>query len=80
MGLSPRIVLTLIVLVTGLAGSARADWMNLTGAETAPNIAEITVLDDRVRVALEIYIGDLETFGDLIPEEWLKDRGAALAS
>ena len=26
--------------------------LNLTGAETAPNIAEITVLDDRVQVAL----------------------------
>ena len=42
--------------------------MNLTGAETAPNIVEITVLDDRVRIALEIYIGDLETFADLVPD------------
>jgi hypothetical protein len=28
----------------------RADWINLTGAETAPNIAEISVFDDRVEV------------------------------
>ncbi len=27
---------------------AKADWLNLTGAETAPNIAEIYVQDDRV--------------------------------
>ena len=33
--------------------SAIADWINMTGAETAPNIAEIYVLDDRVRLVLE---------------------------
>lgn len=49
----------------------RADWINLTGAETARNIAEITVLDDRVRVAIEIYIGDLAKFEDLLPDEFL---------
>ena len=52
--------------------SAHADWMNLTGAETAPNIAEITVLDDRVRIALEVYIGDLATFEALLPDDWVK--------
>lgn len=40
--------------------AARADWINLTGAETAPNIAEITVLDDHVKVVLEVYVGDLD--------------------
>jgi hypothetical protein len=52
---------------------AHADWINLTGAETAPNIAEIYVLDDRVRVKLEVYIGDLDKFDDLVPDEWLRD-------
>jgi hypothetical protein len=55
---------------------ARADWINLTGAETAPNIAEITVFDDRVEVALEVYVGDLETFSALVPDDWLKDQAA----
>ncbi len=32
---------------------AKADWLNLTGAETAPNIAEIYVQDDRVRLVFE---------------------------
>lgn len=41
---------------------ARADWINLSGAETAPNIAEITVYNDLVHVALEIYIDDLTAF------------------
>jgi len=64
----------LILSVTLLmAGPASADWINLTGAETAPNIAEITVLDDRIEVALEVYVGDLKTFEPLIPDEWLKD-------
>ncbi len=50
-----------------------ADWMNLTGAETANNIAEIYVLDDHIKVKLEVYIGDLDKFEELVPDEWLKD-------
>jgi hypothetical protein len=50
-----------------------ADWINLTGSETAPNIAEIYVLDDRVHVKLEVYIGDLDKFADLVPDDWLRD-------
>lgn len=68
------LILLFIFLSTWLSASAsRADWINLTGAETAPNIAEITVFDDRVEVALEIYVGDLETFEPLIPDDWLKN-------
>ena len=64
-------------LFAGLSpNAARADWMNLTGAETAPNIAEIKVLDDRVRVAVEIYIGDLATFEALVPDDWVKPVAA----
>ena len=54
--------------------------MNLTGAENAPNIAEITVLDDRVRVALEVYVGDLSIFKALLPDEWLKKDVASRPS
>ena len=60
-------------VVLGGAQSARADWINLTGSETAPNIAEIYVLDDRVHVKLEVYIGDLQKFDDLVPDDWLRD-------
>jgi len=56
-----------------VATASRADWINLTGSETAPNIAEIYVLDDRVRVKLEVYIGDLDKFDDLVPDDWLRD-------
>jgi hypothetical protein len=59
--------------VTLVATPLRADWINLTGSETAPNIAEIYVLDDRVHVKLEVYIGDLEKFADLVPDDWLRD-------
>ncbi len=51
----------------------RADWINLTGAETSRNIAEIYVLDDHVKLVLEIYVADLETFEDLVPDDWLKN-------
>jgi hypothetical protein len=66
-----RFSIILLALLT--TTSTRADWINLTGAETAPNIAEITVFDDRVEVALEVYVGDLKSFKELIPDDWLKD-------
>ncbi|UCD68085.1 MAG: hypothetical protein JSW48_15085 [Betaproteobacteria bacterium] len=56
---------------------ARADWINLTGAETAPNIAEIYIEDDHVKVALEVYVGDLETFEELVPDSWMKESAEA---
>lgn len=56
---------------------AHADWMPLTGAESAPDIAEITVLDDRVHVVLEVYVGDIGTFEALVPDGWLKDNAPA---
>ena len=72
----PKVIHSIVVSLFSLAVSAipaaRADWINLTGAETAPNIAEITILDDRVRVALEIYIGDLATFEALVPDDSLE--------
>jgi len=60
-------------VVLSAAAVVRADWINLSGAETAPEIAEITVFDDRVEVALEIYVGDVATFEALIPDDWVKD-------
>ncbi len=68
-----RALFVSLLLFAGLSANAtRADWINLTGAETAPNIAEITVLDDRVRVVLEVYIGNLSVFEALLPDDWLK--------
>jgi len=58
--------------VLPLAPSVHADWINLTGAETSPNIAEIYVRDTHVEVLLEVYVGDLETFDELIPDGWLQ--------
>jgi len=76
----PKLLRALFVSLLFIAAlpinDARADWMNLTGAETAPNIAEITILDDRVRVVLEIYIRDIAVFEDLLPDDWLKKQAA----
>ncbi|MCK5255531.1 MAG: hypothetical protein KAQ81_05870, partial [Deltaproteobacteria bacterium] len=52
--------------------SATADWINLTGAQSAPNIAEIHVEDDHMRLVLEIYVGDLDKFIDLLPDDFFK--------
>jgi hypothetical protein len=71
-----RIYLAGLLACLCLAVPVRADWINLTGAETAPNIAEIYVLDDHVRLVLEIYVGDLDTFAGLVPDDWVKDSEA----
>lgn len=51
--------------------SAKADYINLTGAEISPNIAEIFILDDHIKVKLEVFVGNLETFEELIPDDWV---------
>lgn len=54
------------------AQSALADLMPLNGAAVAPNIAEVTVHEDGVVVKLEVYVGDLEVFRELLPNEFLR--------
>ena len=54
--------LTLVFVLALNVQRACGDWLNATGAETAPNFAEISVLDDRVRIALEIDFADLPAF------------------
>ena len=71
------LVVALLLATTIILPSAHADWMPLTGAESAANIAEITVLDDRVRVVLEVYVGDIGTFEALVPDDWLKEKAAS---
>jgi hypothetical protein len=66
-------------LLTAAGRPVAADWINLTGAEVAPNIAEIQVQEDGVRVALEVYVGDLEKFSDLIPAAWFDAAKADVA-
>jgi hypothetical protein len=51
-----------LLVVLAMAAPATADWINLTGSETAPNIAEIYVMDDHVKLVLEVYVGDLAVF------------------
>jgi hypothetical protein len=56
-------VFLLIVLLLLCRSPLGADWINLTGVETSPNIAEI-------------HVGDLETLDALIMNGWLKDSAA----
>lgn len=63
----------LLALLSTLATTVLSDWINLTGAETSPNIAEIYVMDDHVKVKLEVYVGDLSSFEELIPDDWIED-------
>ena len=65
---------SLFILFIAVPVPVQADWINLTGAETSPNIAEIYVMDGHVKVKLEVYVGDLSTFEELIPGDWIEDQ------
>jgi len=49
---------------------AVADWINLSGAQNAPNIAEIHINEDHVKIELEVFVNDIKTFEQLIPDEF----------
>jgi hypothetical protein len=71
---APHILIVIFVLfVSSLA--ARADWVNLSGAQSAPNIAEIHVNEDHIRLILEIFVKDMEKFMDLLPDDFFKQAG-----
>lgn len=76
-----RLLLCIVVYLASVAAprAVLADWINLSGAEVAPNIAEIYIEDEGVRVALEVYVGDLERFSDLIPADWYSKDADAVA-
>ena len=60
------------VFILFTAFPAMADWINLSGAQSAANIAEIYVEEDHVRLVLEVYVNDINKFIDLLPDEWLQ--------
>jgi len=62
-----------VVTVLILPSAASADWINLSGAENARNIAEIYVDTDRVRIQLEVFVDDLMIFEELIPEGFFSE-------
>ena len=64
--------LTILTLLKISPQETRADYINLTGAENARNIAEILVENDRVRVRLEVFVQDLDKFVDLIPDDFFE--------
>jgi hypothetical protein len=68
---SLRAVLLLCVVTLLIIPSvAFADWINLSGAENARNIAEINVAKDHVRIQLEVFVEDLTIFKELIPDDF----------
>jgi hypothetical protein len=48
--------------IAAIALPAQADLISPYGGETAPNFAEVRVLEDRVRIALEIDVSDYPIF------------------
>ena len=68
-----RMFFCLFTILVLLPSASHADWINLSGAENARNIAEIHVETDRVRIQLEVFVDDLMIFEELIPEGFFSE-------
>ena len=66
------LIISLLVSFCIVPTPAKADWINLSGAESAPNIAEIYINEDHVKIELEIFVNDMVTFERLIPDDFFK--------
>jgi len=65
------LIIAFILMICFLAPvRAVADWINFSGAQNAPNIAEIHIHEDHVRIELEICVNDIKAFEQLIPDEF----------
>jgi hypothetical protein len=67
-----KIPLWLVAFTLMTTSFARADWINLSGAQNAPNNAEIHINDYHVRIELEIFVNDMVTFDRLIPDKFFE--------
>jgi len=65
-------IIVFIIFFCIVRTSANADWINLSGAENSPNIVEIHIQDDHVKIELEIFVDDILTFDRLIPDVFFK--------
>jgi hypothetical protein len=68
-----RKIFIFFVLILVISSPSKADWINFSGAENAPNIAEIYINKDHIKLILEIYLGDLGTFEELIPDDMFQE-------
>jgi hypothetical protein len=64
-------LITFLIVLTPI--KVYADWINLTGAENARNIAEIYVEKDHVKIKLEVFVQDLIIFDEMIPESFFPE-------
>ncbi len=59
--------LLIFIFLAGYPSQILADWINLTGAGNARNIAEINVENDHVKIKLEVFVEAAPLFKELIP-------------
>ena len=69
-----RLLMMFLIAFLG-AGQANADWINLTSAEKLPNVAEITVREDRVHLVLQLSVDSLDIMDELLTDDMRHRRG-----
>jgi hypothetical protein len=76
--MNSRFLATVFLLAAVLLAPSlvRADFVSLSGAENSANIAVVNVESDRVMIALEVFVEDIEVFEDALPDEWYRELAA----
>ena len=67
------VLLFLILFLRFACTAANADWISFSGAENAPNIVEIRIQEDHVKIELEIFVNNMVAFDRLIPDQFFED-------
>ena len=71
---APLLVLSFLILFLRFGcTAANADWISFSGAENAPNIVEIRIQEDHVKVEFEIFVNNMVAFDRLIPDSLFED-------
>jgi hypothetical protein len=76
----PWLPALILLFACALGLPARADFVPFNGSEVADNIAIIHVGEAGVTIELEVFVGDLQLFEDLLPNSWIPGDAPARIS
>ena len=62
-----------------IASVVKADVLPVNAAAFAPNVMELQISDTSIDLRMEIFVGDLGVFEELVPSSWMKSNAKGRA-
>ena len=60
------------LFILSFASMAKADVLPVNAAAFAPNVIELQINETSIDLQIEVLVGDLEVFSELVPSSWMK--------